>query len=115
MAEPPPHARTAPAFRELLYYPYDCSDAIRTHSACLKDSPDWRRCADARDAMDACLEAGERRRFTLDAQCNRWKRGYQACLLEEADAITASDSACRLQLERLGDCVRRAQGQGTKV
>ena len=54
-----------------------------------------------RDAMDACVEAGEKRRFLLNAQCSRFKRLYQSCLIEAADD-------CAKELHQLHDCVQQA-------
>ena len=59
--------------------------------------------------MDECVEAGEKQRFYLDAQCSRWKRQYQSCLLE-SKLVPSSGAAefCAQQLARLTDCVRVA-------
>ena len=67
-----------------------------------------RRLLDALDEIVCTLrgriEAGEKRRFVLDAQCNRFKRQYQACLLE-LDAGETAQIACAKQLSRLNECV----------
>lgn len=72
-------------------------------SQCMKTPGDTvKRCATTRDAMDACVESGERRRFLLDNQCNRWKRQFQACMLEYG-----ADN-CGDKLSRLGACVQES-------
>ena len=51
--------------------------------------------------MDACVEAAERQRFYLDAQCSRMKRWYQVCLIENKDD-------CAAQAAKLHDCALSA-------
>ena len=91
------------AVREAFYYPYSCKAAVETYSACMKEPGDWRRCAEMRDAMDSCLEIGERRRFTLDSQCMRWKRKYQACILQGGP-----EGSCASTIEQLTNCIQEA-------
>ena len=85
---------------------------------CMKGKSDWRECVATRDAMDACLEAGEQQRFLLDSHCNRWKRQYQSCVIE-AKTVDTTEDLCAAQLARVSDCVRetlarqnRAPGAG---
>ena len=72
---------------------------------CMKGKSDWRECTATRDAMDACLEAGEQQRFVLDTHCNRWKRQYQSCVIEAKTENTKED-LCAAQMVRLSECVR---------
>ena len=75
---------------------------------CLKKSNDWRQCEAAREAMDTCLEDGERQRFHLDAECSRWKRKVQSCLLDAKNAGHVPEIACEGLLARLLECADAA-------
>ena len=64
----------------ILHYPFGC--------AALKAAPDecrrragWQECAAASDALDACVEAGERRKFRAEKDCGTLKRRWHACFL----------------------------------
>jgi nicotinic acid phosphoribosyltransferase len=86
--------------RRAFYYPFDCTALVDVHAACI-ESHDWRKCENAREAMDDCIEAGERRRFSLLAQCSRFRRLHQACLMQ-------GGSNCAAELYRLQECVLTA-------
>ena len=60
--------------------------------------------AAARDAMDACVEQSERRRFYLDQQCSRWKRLHQSCIL-------SGIADCDQQLSKLHSCILEADAR----
>ena len=81
---------------------------------CLESGKEWKLCNAARDAMDACIEAGEQERFFLDAQCSRWKRQYQSCLLD-VKTLPEPEKLCRPQLDKLGECVRDARARRTNA
>lgn len=73
---------------------------------------DWRKCDKTRDAMDACVEEGERRRFVLDKHCSRAKRIYQTCLLEYVPEGT-DEVACSSKLASLRHCVDGANREAS--
>ena len=79
----------------------------RSRAQCLKTKNDWRLCTETRDVMDACVEAGEQRRFFLDDQCNRFKRQFQSCVLEYTKRGDA-DEVCSAHLAKLRACVQTA-------
>ena len=121
------HDATA-SFRRFFTYPFDCATLQEAHAAvratrvpenhcwfsppidaehlfalritaqCVQEHG-WQSCTSSREAMDACIESGERRRFFLEAECRRWRRRHQACILDmHAD--------CEQQLSTLLDCAR---------
>lgn len=57
-----------------------------------------------RDAMDECVEQGERRRFYLENQCSRWKRLHQSCIL-------SGIADCDRHLLKLHACVGEADAR----
>ena len=58
------------------------SSASRLLAQCLSQHGHWSKCQASRDALDACVEVGEKARFRLETQCRRWKRLFQSCLLQ---------------------------------
>lgn len=87
--------------RQAYFFPFDCGALVAAHEECTKRTH-WSNCEAAREAMDQCVEAGERRRFSLLAECNRLRRLHQSCLLH-------GGSDCMEALERLHDCVRQCE------
>ena len=87
-----------------LFFPFGCYEAIKAHDACLAAKGHWEPCTAARDAMDDCVESGEKRRFYLESQCSRLKRVYQSCLL-------SSYSDCERQLLNLDTCIANADAE----
>ena len=85
------------AVKQLFYYPYDCAALSEAHASCVDSKGHWRHCEAERNAMDACVEKGERLRFKLDNACVRWKRLHQSCILHRA-------STCEAEVERLKAC-----------
>eukprot|EP00665_Eupelagonemidae_sp_cell47_P000304 gene303-63_t len=82
---------TVRAVKLALFFPFSCGSLIKAHE----------NCAAARDAMDACVEQSERRRFYLDQQCSRWKRLHQSCIL-------SGIADCDQQLSKLHSCILEA-------
>ena len=89
------------AVREQFFYPFSCKKLVEAHSRCLENNQ-WRECANVRDAMDSCIEDGERLRFHLNATCSRLKRKHQACLMQ-------TDTPCTQALEDLHSCALAAR------
>jgi len=68
---------------------------------CVQDHG-WQRCTATREAMDACVESAERRKFFVESECRRWRRRHQTCLLQHG-------ADCQVQLSTLLACVRYGQ------
>ena len=73
---------------------------------CKGRAADWSACDQKREAMDACIEPAERRRFRSDNECRRWRRLYQSCILE-----SQSPTECDGRLQRFHKCVVGAVGE----
>ena len=77
---------------------------VATRRGCAASSRPQRAFSDTRhvsqDALDACVEAGERRRFQVEASCRRWRRIYQSCALH-------GSLDCSRQLGWLRDCISK--------
>lgn len=92
------------AVKSYLFHPFDCGSLAAAHDSCLQQRGHWRLCAETQDALDACVEAGERRKFYIEAKCVRWKRRFQVALLERLkednaerfeDALSSLYYCCR--------------------
>ena len=88
-AAPPPLRNSAPMPSEqaqldelstILHYPFGCAALKAAHDACRRRAG-WQECAAASDALDACVEAGERRKFRAEKDCGTLKRRWHACFL----------------------------------
>ena len=64
----------------ILHYPFGCAALKAAHDACRRRAG-WQECAAASDALDACVEAGERRKFRAEKDCGTLKRRWHACFL----------------------------------
>ena len=70
------------------------------HAQCKGRAADWSACDRTREAMDACIEPAERKRFRGDNACRRWRRLYQSCILE-----SQAPTDCDGRLQRFHKCV----------
>ena len=76
--------------RSWMHFPYGCAALVAAHAECVAQRG-WQRCDQQRAAMDDCVEAAERARFRMDAQCSRVKRMHQSCLLHVGEGSDCTD------------------------
>eukprot|EP00320_Phaeocystis_rex_P001487 CAMPEP_0119068090 /NCGR_PEP_ID=MMETSP1178-20130426/10477_1 /TAXON_ID=33656 /ORGANISM="unid sp, Strain CCMP2000" /LENGTH=101 /DNA_ID=CAMNT_0007049783 /DNA_START=27 /DNA_END=329 /DNA_ORIENTATION=- len=87
MTQSPPSTSTASPtqmksrLETMLAYPFDCTLTLEAYEQCLSHYGHWSKCQAPRDALDSCVELGEKRRFRVETNCRRWKRLFQSCLL----------------------------------
>mmetsp|Transcript_7189 Transcript_7189/g.15907 ORF Transcript_7189/g.15907 Transcript_7189/m.15907 type:complete len:122 (-) Transcript_7189:220-585(-) len=91
----------ARALSMLFAPPFECQQAIDAHAQCMRtNGKDFSRCTATQDAMDSCIENGEKRRFRIESKCRSKRRIYMSCLLQGAG------HEFPVQMAALADCVR---------
>ena len=94
---------TVAALSTLFGFPFGCAALLDANDECLRaNGRSWSACEHTRQPADACVEAGEKRRFHLVAKCSRFKSLLESCRLQGRGTI------CTEQVRMLRDCADAA-------